>query len=84
MKGLPTSVSLLLTNLRLLDFDFDAFPVTDDAFGQSSANKSKTFEHIIYHLYHTFDPEECELVCTCTSGCRRTAFRFEAPARLSF
>jgi hypothetical protein len=64
MKQSP-AVSLLLTNLRLLNYGFDAensFPITVDVF-TSLTNKGKAFEHIIYHLFRTFDPEECELVC---------------------
>ncbi|KAA8893814.1 HAUS augmin-like complex subunit 6 N-terminus-domain-containing protein [Sphaerosporella brunnea] len=57
MKSSP-AVSLLLTNLRLLDYDFDAFPINPDVF-TSLTNKGKAFEHIIYHLYNTFDPEDC-------------------------
>lgn len=62
MKQSP-AVSLLLTNLRLLNYGFDAensFPITVDVF-TSLTNKGKAFEHIIYHLFRTFDPEECEL-----------------------
>lgn len=58
-----SSVQLLLTNLRLLDFDFTTCPITPDAFHQNSSNKAKTFEHIAHHLYRTFDPEECDQVC---------------------
>ena len=50
-----------MTNLRLLDYDFDSFEITADVF-TSLNNKGKAFEHIIYHLFRTFDPEECELV----------------------
>jgi hypothetical protein len=60
MKPSPT-VSLLLTNLRLLDYDFGAFPITPDVF-TSLTNKGKAFEYIIYHLFNVFDPEECALV----------------------
>lgn len=56
-----SAVSLLLTNLRLLDYDFRAFPITPDVF-TSLTNKGKAFEHIIYHLFSVFDPEECALV----------------------
>jgi hypothetical protein len=61
MQPNPT-VSRLLTNLRLLDYDFDAFPINPDVF-TSLTNKGKAFEHIIYHLFNTFDPEECAQVC---------------------
>ncbi|CAZ82828.1 unnamed protein product [Tuber melanosporum] len=62
MKSSPT-VSLLLTNLRLLDYDGeaeDSFPVTPDVF-TSLKNKGKAFEHIVYHLFSSFDPEECAI-----------------------
>jgi len=64
MKSSP-AVSLLLTNLRLLDYDGeaeDSFLVTPDVF-TSLKNKGKAFEHIIYHLFSSFDPEECAIVC---------------------
>ncbi|KAI5776361.1 HAUS augmin-like complex subunit 6 N-terminus-domain-containing protein [Geopyxis carbonaria] len=57
------AVSLLLTNLRLLDYDSDSpdsFPITPDVF-TSLTNKGKAFEHIIHHLFRSFDPDECEL-----------------------
>jgi len=60
MKPSPT-VSLLLVNLRLLDYDFGAFSITPDVF-TSLTNKGKAFEYIIYHLFNVFDPEECALV----------------------
>lgn len=63
MKSSP-AVSLLLTNLRLLDYDGeaeDSFLVTPDVF-TSLKNKGKAFEHIIYHLFSSFDPEECAIV----------------------
>jgi hypothetical protein len=63
MKSSP-AVSLLLTNLRLLDYDFDSstsFSITPDVF-TSLTNKGKAFEHIIHHLFRTFDPDECALV----------------------
>ena len=84
MKPSP-AVSLLLTNLRLLDYygangdgsdshshshsdprsdsksDSGVFPITPAVF-TSLTNKGKAFEHIIYHLFHTFDPDECALV----------------------
>ncbi|KAF8253134.1 hypothetical protein K440DRAFT_627349 [Wilcoxina mikolae CBS 423.85] len=62
MKPSP-AVSLLLTNLRLLDYDFDSstsFSITPDVF-TSLTNKGKAFEHIIHHLFRTFDPDECAL-----------------------
>ncbi|KAG0636403.1 HAUS augmin-like complex subunit 6 N-terminus-domain-containing protein [Tuber brumale] len=62
MKSSPT-VSLLLTNLRLLDYDGeaeDSFLVTPDVF-TSLKNKGKAFEHIVYHLFSSFDPEECAI-----------------------
>ncbi|PWW74011.1 hypothetical protein C7212DRAFT_299466 [Tuber magnatum] len=62
MKSSP-AVSLLLTNLRLLDYDGeaeDSFPVTPDVF-TSLKNKGKAFEHIVYHLFSSFDPEECAI-----------------------
>ena len=58
----PQSVSLLLTNLGLLDYDHSAFPVTADVFTSPTSNKAKAFEHIVHHLYSTFVPEECALV----------------------
>ena len=60
MKPSP-AVSLLLTNLRLLDYDFATFSITPDVFTDLT-NKGKAFEHIIYHLFNIFDPEECALV----------------------
>lgn len=65
MKSPPTAVSLLLTNLQLLDYDNDpeqSFPINSDVF-TSLKNKGKAFEHIAYHLFHILDPEECALVC---------------------
>ncbi|CUS09529.1 unnamed protein product [Tuber aestivum] len=62
MKSSP-AVSLLLTNLRLLDYDGeaeDSFPVSPDVF-TSLKNKGKAFEHIVYHLFSSFDPEECTI-----------------------
>lgn len=64
MKPSPTAVLLLLTNLRLLDYNNDSeefFPITPDVF-TSLKNKGKAFEHIVYHLLHTLDPEECDIV----------------------
>lgn len=63
MKPSPTAVSLLLTNLRLLDYDSseEFFPITPDVF-TSLKNKGKAFEHIVYHLLYTLDPEECDIV----------------------
>jgi hypothetical protein len=66
MKSSPT-VSLLLTNLRLLDYDGsseNSFPIAPDVF-TSLKNKGKAFEHIVYHLFSSFDPEECAIVCLC-------------------
>jgi hypothetical protein len=63
MKSSPT-VNLLLTNLRLLDYDNrspESFPITADVF-TSLANKGRAFEHIIHHLLQCYDPEECEIV----------------------
>ena len=68
MKSSP-AVSLLLTNLRLLDYDGSSessFPVTPDVF-TSLKNKGKAFEHIAYHLFSSFDPEECAIVCLCSA-----------------
>ncbi|KAL7275227.1 hypothetical protein RUND412_001842 [Rhizina undulata] len=62
MKSSPT-VGLLLTNLRLLDYDNtsdESFPITEEIF-TSLKNKGKAFEQIAYHLFSTFDPEECAL-----------------------
>lgn len=64
MKPSPTAVLLLLTNLRLLDYDNiseESFPITADIF-TSLKNKGKAFEHIVYHLLNTLDPEECAIV----------------------
>lgn len=64
MKPSPTAVLLLLTNLRLLDYDNDSegsYPITPDIF-TSLKNKGKAFEHIVYHLLKTLDPEECAIV----------------------
>lgn len=64
MKPSPTAVLLLLTNLRLLDYDNDSegsYPITPDIF-TSLKNKGKAFEHIVYHLLNTLDSEECATV----------------------
>lgn len=64
MKPSPTAVLLLLTNLRLLDYDNiseESFPITPDIF-TSLKNKGKAFEYIVYHLLNTLDPEECAIV----------------------
>lgn len=71
MKSSPTAVSLLLTNLRLLNYDNDSeesFPITPDVF-TSLKNKGKAFEHIVYHLLRILNPEECALVCGFRSHC---------------
>lgn len=65
MKPSP-SVALLLTNLRLLDYDFNAFSITPDVFTSLSA-RGKAFEHIIHHLFYAFDPADCELVSLATA-----------------
>ena len=55
------NVATLLTNLRLLDFDFNAFPLDHDVF-TSLSGRAKAFEHITHHLYSVWDREECEVV----------------------
>ncbi|KAF8477179.1 HAUS augmin-like complex subunit 6 N-terminus-domain-containing protein [Kalaharituber pfeilii] len=58
MKSSP-AVSLLLTNLQLLDYysSDEAFPISVETF-TSLKNKGKAFEHIVHHLFHVFQPAE--------------------------
>ncbi|KAI5783846.1 HAUS augmin-like complex subunit 6 N-terminus-domain-containing protein [Peziza echinospora] len=58
MKSSP-AVSLLLTNLQLLDYysSEDAFPISVETF-TSLKNKGKAFEHIVHHLFQVYQPNE--------------------------
>ncbi|RPB26029.1 hypothetical protein L211DRAFT_71691 [Terfezia boudieri ATCC MYA-4762] len=58
MKASP-AVSLLLTNLQLLDYysSDGAFPISIETF-TSLKNKGKAFEHIVHHLFHVYQPTE--------------------------
>jgi len=62
MKASP-AVSLLLTNLQLLDYysSDGAFPISIETF-TSLKNKGKAFEHIIHHLFHIYQPTEAAAV----------------------
>lgn len=62
MKASP-AVSLLLTNLQLLDYysSEDAFPISIETF-TSLKNKGKAFEHIVHHLFHAHQPVEAAAV----------------------
>ncbi|KAF3938921.1 hypothetical protein ABW19_dt0200737 [Dactylella cylindrospora] len=55
-----TPVSLLLTNLRLLDLpNHPDLPITEETFSLGR-NKSKAFEHIVHHIFNRYDPVECK------------------------
>ena len=62
MKASP-AVSLLLTNLQLLDYyaSDDAFPISTETF-TSLKNKGKAFEHIVHHLFQVYQPVEAAAV----------------------
>lgn len=62
MKVSP-AVSLLLTNLQLLDYyaSDDAFPISTESF-TSLKNKGKAFEHIVHHLFQVYQPVEAAAV----------------------
>jgi len=62
MKASP-AVSLLLTNLQLLDYysSDGVFPISIETF-TSLKNKGKAFEHIIHHLFHVYQPTEAAAV----------------------
>ncbi|EPS39044.1 hypothetical protein H072_7182 [Dactylellina haptotyla CBS 200.50] len=53
-----TPVTLLLTNLRLLDLPVNPdLPINEETFSLGK-NKSKAFEHIAYHIFDRYDPVE--------------------------
>ncbi|EWC47209.1 hypothetical protein DRE_03328 [Drechslerella stenobrocha 248] len=53
-----TTVGLLLTNLRLLDLPQQSdLPINAEVFSLGK-NKSRAFEHIVYHIFNRYDPVE--------------------------
>ncbi|KAK6356646.1 hypothetical protein TWF718_000986 [Orbilia javanica] len=53
-----TPVTLLLTNLRLLDLPvYQDLPINDETFSLGK-NKSRAFELIAYHIFDRYDPIE--------------------------
>ncbi|KAF3921325.1 hypothetical protein ABW21_db0209176 [Orbilia brochopaga] len=53
-----TTVGLLLTNLRLLDFPvLPDLPINEETFSLGR-NKTKAFEHIAHHVFERYDPVE--------------------------